>query len=76
MVNARESVANATFTVSGLVDGEYEVDIYHTWSGRFLGKHMVNCQGGVLQDQIPELRTERGHARHIGNDIAFAARRK
>jgi hypothetical protein len=37
VVNARESVANATFTVSGLVDGEYEVDIYHTWSGRFLG---------------------------------------
>jgi uncharacterized protein DUF5060 len=75
VVNAKESVANTIFKVSGVSAGEYEVDIYHTWSGRFLGKHIVNCQEGILKDRIPELRIERGHARHIGNDVAFIARK-
>ncbi len=71
VVNPRISVANESFTISGLPDGMYEVQLYRTWRGRYLEKHTVKCTAGKLTDTIPELRTTGGHALHIGNDIAF-----
>ncbi|HUU29837.1 MAG TPA: DUF5060 domain-containing protein [archaeon] len=76
VVNPRESVANVKFTVSGLPDGDYEVELYRTWRGEYLEKHTVACSGGKLTDTVPELLTKGGHANHIGNDVAFKIRPK
>ena len=71
VVNPRTSVASESFTISGLPDGDYEVRLYRTWRGRYMDRHTVRCTDGKLTDTIPELRTTRGHALHIGNDVAF-----
>jgi hypothetical protein len=71
VVNPRTSVANETFTISGLKDGDYEVRLYRTWRGRYLDPQTLQCREGKLAVTIPELRTTGGHASYIGNDIAF-----
>jgi hypothetical protein len=71
VVNPRTSVADESFTIGGLEDGHYEVRLYHTWRGRYLDAERVPCRDGKLTATIPELRTTRGHASHIGHDIAF-----
>ncbi len=71
VVNPRASVANESFTVSGLKDGDYEVRLYRTWRGRYLDPQTLQCRDGKLTVTIPELRTTGGHASYIGNDVAF-----
>jgi hypothetical protein len=71
VVNPRTGVANESFTVSGLRDGNYEVRLYRTWRGRYLDAQTVPCRDGKLTVTVPELRTTGGHASHIGNDVAF-----
>lgn len=71
VVNPRVSVANESFTISGLPEGEYEVRLYRTWRGRYLRGQTAECRNGKLTCTIPELKTTGGHALHIGNDVAF-----
>jgi len=71
VVNPRTSVANKSFTVSDLPDGKYELRLYRTWRGRYMEPQTIECGNGKLTCTIPELRTNRGHALHIGNDVAF-----
>jgi len=71
VVNPHMSVAEESFTISGLRDGKHEVRLYRTWRGRYMDKKTVECHDGKLTCTIPELRTTRGHALHIGNDVAF-----
>jgi len=71
VVNPCAGVANESFTISGLPDGKYDVRLYRTWRGRYLEKHTVECRDGQLTYTVPELKTTRGHALHIGNDVAF-----
>jgi hypothetical protein len=71
VVNPRTSVANETFTVSGLKDGDYEVRLYRTWRGRYLDPQTLQCRDGKLTVTIPELLTTGGHASYIGSDVAF-----
>ncbi len=71
VVNPRVSLANESFTISGLPEGKYEVRLYRTWRGRNLREQTVECRNGKLTCTIPELKTTRGHALHIGNDVAF-----
>ena len=71
VVNPRAGVADESFTISGLQDGNYEVRLYRTWRGRYLDPQTLPCRDGKLTVAIPELRTTQGHASHIGNDIAF-----
>ena len=71
IVNPRTSVANESFTVSGLPDGEYELRLYRTWRGRYMDPQTIACRDGKLTYTIPELRTTGGHALYIGNDVAF-----
>jgi hypothetical protein len=73
VVNPRTSVANESFTISGLKDGDYEVRLYRTWRGRYLDPQTLQCRDGKLAVTIPELRTTGGHASNIGNDVAFKA---
>jgi hypothetical protein len=71
IVNPRTSVANETFTISGLRDGLYDVRLYRTWRGSYLPQSPIECRAGKLTVTIPELRTTGGHALHIGQDVAF-----
>ena len=71
VVNPRTSVANESFTISGLKDGDYEARLYRTWRGRYLDPQTLQCRDGKLTVTIPELRTTGGHASYIGNDVAF-----
>jgi hypothetical protein len=71
VVNPRVSVAKESFTIAGLPENEYEVRLYRTWRGRYLEPESVALEDGELTVTIPELRTTRGHALHIGNDVAF-----
>jgi len=71
VVNPQTSVANESFTISGLSDRDYEVRLYRTWRGRYLEPQTAPCRDGKLTVTIPELRTTQGHASHIGNDVAF-----
>jgi hypothetical protein len=71
VVNPRTSVANESFTISGLPNGEYELRLYRTWRGRYMDPQTVECRDGKLTCTIPELKTTGGHALHIGNDVAF-----
>jgi hypothetical protein len=74
VVNPRTSVANESFTISGLPEGRYDVRLYRTWRGRYLDTRTVESRDGRLTCTIPELKTSRGHALHIGNDVAFKIR--
>jgi len=71
VVNPRTSVANESFTIFGLKNGDYEVRLYRTWRGRYLDPQTLQCRDGKLTITIPELRTTGGHASNIGNDVAF-----
>jgi hypothetical protein len=71
VVNPRTSMANESFTIAGLADGDYEVRLYRTWRGRYLEPQTLPCRDGKLTVTIPELTTTQGHASYIGEDIAF-----
>jgi hypothetical protein len=71
VVNPRLSVAREIFTLSGLPDGEYEVRLYRTWRGEYMDTQKVPCKGADLTVRIPELTATKGHAAHMGNDVAF-----
>jgi len=71
VVNPRTSVANESFTISGLPEGPYEVRLYRTWRGAYLDPQTIESREGKLTCTIPELKTTGGHALHIGNDVAF-----
>jgi hypothetical protein len=71
VVHPQISVAKESFTISGLRNAKYEVQLYRTWRGEYMNKQTVQCKGGDLVVSIPELTTTKGHAAHIGNDVAF-----
>ena len=71
VVNPRAGVANKSFTIAGLKDGEYQVRLYRTWKGQYLEPQTIQCQNGKLTVTIPELQATGGHASNIGNDVAF-----
>ena len=71
MVNPASGVAGESFTVTGLAGGEYEVRLYRTWRGEYLEPQRLQAAGGKLTVSIPERKTTRGHADHIGADVAF-----
>jgi hypothetical protein len=71
VVNTANGVANETFTVPGLLDGDYEVRLYRTWRGQYLDPIAAVSEGGTLTVKIPELRPVGGRAQQIGDDIAF-----
>jgi hypothetical protein len=72
-VNADTDMSGREITLSGLRDGVYRVRLYHTWRGRFLEGEGVqaNAENGKLVFRVPVLKIEEGHARYIGQDLAF-----
>ena len=71
VVNPKSGVANESFTLAGLDDGEYDVRLYRTWSGRELEPESVAMEDGKLTVKIPELQPQDSHANNIGDDVAF-----
>ena len=71
VVNPRTSMANESFTISGLPDGKCTVRLYRTWRGVYLEDQTVECRNGSLTVTIPELKTTEGRASHIGHDVAL-----
>jgi hypothetical protein len=71
MANPASGAANETFDMPGLPDGEYEVQLYRTWRGEYLDPIIASSAGWSLTVKVPELRSERGHARLTGDDVAF-----
>ena len=77
-VNADTDIAGKTITVSNLKKGKYKLTFYHTWLGRFLRnedrtlmeQEIISKSKSVSFD-IPVLETTGGHARYIGQDVAF-----
>jgi hypothetical protein len=71
IVNSKEGVAREEFTINGLSEGKYDIQLFRTWAGDYMDKLTVSCVEGKLSFTIPELMPIRGLANHIGNDVAF-----
>jgi hypothetical protein len=77
-VNADTDMAGKTVTLKDVSKGDYNLKLYHTWRGQFLRNddrsemvQTVKTKGNSLSFDIPILKVEGGHARYIGQDIAF-----
>ena len=74
-VNADTDMSGKTITIPNIQKGKYRLKLYHTWRGRTLGDRdqvtIVDADKEGLSFDIPILKIEEGHARYIGQDIAF-----
>ena len=75
-VNADTDMSGKTITIHGLKHHSYRLKLYHTWSGRFLEVNgekapLIPAENGSLSFTVPVLKIEGGHARYVGQDIAF-----
>jgi hypothetical protein len=71
VANPERGIANETITVAGLPDGDYDVYFYRTWRGQYLDAIAASSAAGALKVTVPELKTDRGHAQQMGDDVAF-----
>ena len=77
-VNADADMTGKTITIPKAGKGKYSLKLYHTWRGRFLRNEDrsimeldIESKGKSVSFDIPVLKVEGGHARYIGQDIAF-----
>ena len=70
-VNPKTDVTSEVISLSGLENRKYFLKFYHTWRGEFIEDKEVEIKNETLQFEVPLLKIERGHARYIGEDIAF-----
>jgi hypothetical protein len=76
-VNAETDMSGKTITLPDIGRGTYSLKLYHTWSGRFLENEeestewKIESRGNSVSFDIPVLKVTGGHARYIGQDIAF-----
>jgi hypothetical protein len=71
VVNSLNGVANETFSVPGLDDGDYDVYLFRPWRGEYMPPIAASSTGGALSVKLPELRPVGQRAQNIGNDVAF-----
>jgi len=71
VVNPLSGVANESFSVPGMEDGDYDVHFFRTWRGQYLAPVAATASSGTLTVKVPELRPQGGRAQNIGNDVAF-----
>jgi hypothetical protein len=71
VVNSLNGVANETFSVPGLDDGEYDVHLFRKWRDEYMPPTAATATGGTLSVKVPELRPVGRRAQNIGNDVAF-----
>lgn len=71
VANPMSGVAKESFTITGLADGDYDVRLYTTWTGRYLRRTTATAAEGKLTIAIPEAQARDGHVQSIGDDLAF-----
>ncbi len=79
--NADTDMSGKDIAIHGIKDGRYRLRLYHTWRGSFLddegrgrrrgSTEELTAEGNSLTFRIPVLKIEDGHARYIGQDVAF-----
>lgn len=81
-VNAVTDMSGKTITLPDIGKGKYTLKLYHTWRGQFLRNEdrtvmewTLDSKGKSVTFEIPVLKIEGGHARYIGQDIAFILER-
>jgi hypothetical protein len=75
-VNANTDMSGKTITIHGLKKGQYRLKLYHTWSGRYIEvdgqrEPLIKSDKNSLTFTVPILKIEQGHARYVGQDVAF-----
>jgi hypothetical protein len=75
-VNAVTDMSGKTVTISGVKNSSYRLTLYHTWNGRNIEvngqeEQTVNSTKGTLTFTVPVLKIQDGHARYVGQDVAF-----
>jgi hypothetical protein len=75
-VNANTDMSGKTITIRGVKKGHYRLKLYHTWSGRYIeveGQRelLIRSDKNSLTFTVPILKIEDGHARYVGQDVAF-----
>jgi len=71
VVNPETDVTGDSVKVSSLPKGDYTLQLYHTWSGRFFHEENLTNIDGAITFIIPVLKIEDSHARYVGQDVAF-----
>jgi len=74
VVNPVADVADAVVTVSSLADGDYNLQLYHTWSGRFFHEQKITVSNGTVNFTIPAIKIIEGRGEYVGQDVAFVLR--
>ena len=76
-VNADADMTGKTITIPKAGKGKYSLKLYHTWRGRFVQdengneEQTIESKGKSLSFDIPIQKIKGGHARYVGQDIAF-----
>ncbi len=75
-VNANTDMSGKTITIRGVKKGQYRLKLYHTWSGRYIEvdgqrEPLIKSDKNSLTFTVPILKIEGGHARYVGQDVAF-----
>ena len=74
--NANTDMSGKTITIHAVKKGQYRLKLYHTWSGRYIevdGQRelLIKSDKNSLTFTVPVLKIEDGHARYVGQDVAF-----
>ena len=70
-VNSISGISGGTVSVPGLADGEFDVRLYLTWSGKYLDPIPARSTGGELKFTVPEAAPRDRKPRYFGSDVAF-----
>lgn len=70
IANPATDVAGKTVQISGMKAGDFTVQLFHTWRGRFFDTTQVTSSNGTISFTIPKLQMD-SHGNYIGQDIAF-----
>ncbi|MCB0689027.1 MAG: DUF5060 domain-containing protein [Saprospiraceae bacterium] len=76
VVNPRADVGGDEVHLYGQKQGKYKLKIFQTWNGRWIHEEEIMTTNGTLSFKIPNLRIEGGHARYVGQDVAFILERQ
>jgi hypothetical protein len=70
-VNPKTDATGEMVAISGLDNGKYKLRLYHTWRGSFIHEEELEAKRKSVSFTVPTLKVERGHAKYIGEDVAF-----
>jgi hypothetical protein len=74
--NVDTDMSGKNITIHDVKNGQYRLKLYHTWSGRYIeidgqNEPLIRVARNSLSFTVPVLKIEGGHARYVGQDVAF-----